>query len=511
MRQETFQEKLFYDMLPPDFRTSAHVTFGYQDNLRIIQKHLQTFYGQRADWTQCIEAYFHSKVYQNICHSAKHCEDMPLITAEQLYTMIQADEIYQANIQSFLQMNQTIKDAGTYANVDDISRAAIMLGISPEQKAPGLFNYLISRKELSDEEKRIIEGKIAGNIGLFTLIIDLFSTLFVPGMQLTFPNIGTAMTQQKSRYFYRGENAFYGSSKAGIFRSVNRNSPIQKLADLLILDEACFFLDQFDVIQKWGPSCVNYHALAQHYGIKTQLIDITSDLKTALFFACCKYEDCQWRPMQQKDFVSKQDGVGSRDARYGVLYRSPTEITDMKWALTSDEKEVNLITPIGYQPFMRCSAQHGYMLCARDETYDLLEEPLFDKFRIEHNEDFCKWIFEEMDCGAKVYPHDDIPQIERYMEEIRNTHIISQATFENFIKQQHYSAQDTQAIKQRLQREGYTILNGQVEYIHNSKLRKINKQYGIDAAYSKLDIPTVSRPMIILSSDTLCEVTNTGE
>lgn len=185
---------------------------------------------------------------------------------------------------------------------------------------------------------------------------------------------------------------------------------------------------------------------------------------------------------------------------------SHSEITDMKWALISEEEEVNLITPIGYQPFMRCSAQHGYMLCAKDETYDLLKEPLFDKFRIEHNEDFCTWIFEEMDCGAKAYPHDDIPKIECYMEGIRNTRIISQATFENFIKQRHYSAQDAQAIKQYLQRAGYTILNGQVEYIHNSKLRKINKQYSIDAAYSKLDIPTVSCPMIILPSDTLCEV-----
>ena len=317
MRQETFQEKLFHDMLSPDLGGSAYVTFGYQDNLRIIQEHLQTFYGHRADWTQCIEAYFHYKAYQNFRHSAKRCENMPLITVDQLYTMIQEDENYQANIQKFLQLNQKIKDAGTYANVDDISRAAIMLGISPEQRMPGLFNYLISREELSDEEKRIIERKIAGNIRLFALIIDLFSTLFVPGMQLTFPNIGTAMTQQKSRYFYRGENAFYGSSKAGMFRSDNRNSPMQKLADLLILDEACFFLDQFDAIQKWGPSCVNYHALSQHYGIRTQLIDITSDLKTALFFACCKYEDHQWRPMQQKDFVSKQDGLGSKDARYG--------------------------------------------------------------------------------------------------------------------------------------------------------------------------------------------------
>ena len=65
MRQETFQEKLYHNMLPPDIESNAHVTFGYQDNLRIIQKHLQTFYDHRADWSQCVDAYFRSAVYQD--------------------------------------------------------------------------------------------------------------------------------------------------------------------------------------------------------------------------------------------------------------------------------------------------------------------------------------------------------------------------------------------------------------------------------------------------------------
>ena len=75
----------------------------------------------------------------------------------------------------------------------------------------------------------------------------------------------------------------------------------------------------------------------------------------------------------------------------------------------------------------------------------------------------------------------------------------------------HYSEQEVQAIKQQLQREGYVILSGQAEYIHNNKLRKINKQYSIDIAYSKVDIPVVSLPMLILPSDTLVEQTDDGE
>lgn len=512
MHRETRQEKAFHDRLPPEFKTSAQVTFGYQHSSRIIQEHLQTFFDKRADWTQCINAYFQSDKYQRYCHKPQKCEDIPIITPDQLYTMIQEDEDYQADIANFLQLNQTIIAADTGANVDDLSRAAMMLGISPDQETTGLFEWIISRKGLSDEERKDIRHKISSNIQLFSMVISLFSTLFVPGMQLTFPHIGTAMTQQKSRYFYRGENAYYGSSKPSIYRLTDQISPLQKLINQLILDEACFFLDQFDAIQKWQPSTINYLALAQHYGIKTPLLDITSDLKTALFFACCKYENQQWRPLTKKDFANKQASSGAKDSRYGILYRSPTEITDMKWALTRDEITDNLITPIGYQPFMRCSAQHGYMLCTHDETYDLLKDPLFDKFRIEHDEDFCNWIFNEMDCGAKIYPLDDIPKIELYMEKIKNAHVISQTTFDNLVvKRWNYSVEEAQAIKQRLQKQGYTIANGQIEHIHNNKLRKINNQYSLNVAYSKINIPATSRPMIIIPSDTIIEQEDNGE
>lgn len=414
--------------------------------------------------------------------------------------MIREDENYHSNAEKFLSLNQKIQNGDGCQ--DDIFRAAAMLGILPDHNTFELFTWLICREGLSEQETQEIKGKITDNIGLYVMIISLFSTLFVPGMRLTFPLIGTAMTQQKNKYFYRGESAFYGSSKPSINRG-NSITPMQKLANLLILFEACIFLEQFDAVRRWSPSSVNCPALAQHYGIKTSLMDITSDLKTALFFACCNYENHQWRPMEKKDFVYKKDRNGAKDCRYGILYRTPTEITDIKWALTTNETESELITPIGYQPFMRCSAQHGYMLDVRNDSFNLLEDPLFDKFRFEHNEDFCRWIFEEMDCGNKVYPLDDIPKIEEYMEAIRDTHIISRTTFETLIKNAHYPEYEARAIKHKLKKEGYTISAGQVNRIRNYNLRKINKKYSVDVAYSKLDIPPSSRPMVILPSNTL--------
>lgn len=197
MRQETPQEKAYHDMLSPDLGANAHVSFGHQENLRIIQTHLQTFYGQRADWSQCLKAYFQSRSHQASFCNSKCCEDIPDISVEQLYAMIQEGERYQDDVERFLRLNQQIKDAGTCANIGDIYQAAAILGILPDQKTSGLFSYVVSLDGISSEEIRNIKKNISENIELFVLIIDLFSTLFVPGIQLTFPHIGTAMTQQR--------------------------------------------------------------------------------------------------------------------------------------------------------------------------------------------------------------------------------------------------------------------------------------------------------------------------
>lgn len=494
MRRETLQEKSFHDMLPPHFAAIAQVSFSYQDMLRIAQDHLKTFYEDRADWKKCIERYFHSAEYQDNCHYVSTCEDIPIVTTEQLHRMIQEDEQYQVKVKEFLNFQQAIEADRQSVALDDLYHAAELLGIHPEQKSVGLYNWIISRDGMSSEEEIIIKEKISNNKASLSIFIESLSTLFMPGLQLTYPIIETAMTQPKSKYYYRGESAYYGESKPGMYRYPNNRSHVQQLVNQfinqIVLNEACNFLDKFDAVRHWSASSINYVALAQHYGIKTPMLDITSDLKTALFFACCKYENDQWRPMTRNDFANS-------NKKYGILYRSPTEITDMMWWISDERAELDLIAPIGYQPFMRCSAQHGYMLLVKDEKYDMLKDPLFDKFRFEHDEEFCRWIFEEMDRGNKVYPHDDIPQITEYMERIKNSHQFSQNMFDHMILESwHFSKQEAQAVRQKLREHGYTIVSGQKEFITHNKLRKINRKYSVDIACSKLDIPPIARPMV---------------
>lgn len=86
------------------------------------------------------------------------------------------------------------------------------------------------------------------------------------------------------------------------------------------------------------------------------------------------------------------------DSRYGVIYRSPSEITDLRWCVEPEDTAFEIIIPVGYQPFMRCSHQHGYMLLT-NEDYDLLQDGRFDKFKFRLTENICNWDLRRNESG----------------------------------------------------------------------------------------------------------------
>lgn len=492
--KETLQEQAYHKLLSPDITDKTQVSFCYRDYVQSIQMILQTFYGARADWNQCIQQYYHSSEYQGQCHLPKSCEEIPLITTDDLRQMIAEDEQFHTRRDEFLALSEKIRKSMPHKDPQELLHAASLLGILPSQNSDSLYHWLILRDGMTAEEQQSIETAIRSNPGQLAAVITLFSSILISGELLTFPSIGTAMTQPKSRYFYRGESAYYGSSRPSMYRFGDSGDPVRMQARQLTIEEARFFLRQFDAVKHWEVSGVNYLALAQHYGVPTPMMDLTSDLKTALFFACCKYEHHRWRPLNRKDFAA---GSGSKDPQYGILYRSPTEITSMKWALSEPDSAEEIIMPIGYQPFMRCSAQYGHMLLTKNQDYDMLQDPLFEKVRFKHDEGFCRWIYKKMDRGAKVYPLDDVPDIEPAMERICSSHIISPQSFATL----NLSEAEACREKELLRQNGYQVQDHPKAYITKKRLLEINKQYSYKTALKKLDFPPIVSPLQNLSSD----------
>ena len=106
-------------------------------------------------------------------------------------------------------------------------------------------------------------------------------------------------------------------------------------------------INQFKQVRDWNFGTVFAYIIAQHYGIRTQYLDITDDLAVALFFACCKHVgDGKYKPVNEKD-------IEGYYGEYAVLYRKAGGILmNLESAV-----EINKVLSIGYQPFTHCYKQ----------------------------------------------------------------------------------------------------------------------------------------------------------
>ncbi|MBR5090596.1 MAG: FRG domain-containing protein, partial [Ruminiclostridium sp.] len=266
------------------------------------------------------------------------------------------------------------------------------------------------------------------------------------------------------------------------------------------LYECLYFISKFNIIPQLNNtiSSVDAIALAQHYGVYTQYIDITSNLKTALFFACCKYgKDDKWHPLDENDFNNsnsrpKVSRIGG-DSRYAILYRVCSELIDLLWSSkkTNDKK---IIRPIGYQPFMRCSSQYGYALVTDDYKYDMMNDPMFEKIKIRLNTELCQKIYHEMHEGNDIYPFGDIPYIPKCINDINNTNIFTE---EAFIWLADLMEWNPDIIRHELKRNGYDVRK-EYERLHYHKIEKINKNYTLDKLIKKMEIAPKISPLFTI-------------
>lgn len=500
--RESPMAKQFKGLLSEELQKIAHISFSNQDLWGITSEHLQTLYGKYATPQFCIEHYYQSNEYKNNRQIIKRCNDIPEITMDDIYGMLKREDEYSRLTKELLAIRELQETPET------VERMACLLGILPDQHEDALYQYLVAKDAVPAEEWPSIIKKVEESQNLLVVITNILAKTFIPGYLQDFPANENVMTQPHSRYYYRGENAYYRHSRASRYR-IKADDKIPKsfleFISLMRRYQCWDTLDKFHVVRHWQFSSINYMALAQHYGLKTEMLDITSDLKTALFFACCKFtSERKWAPLSKDDFAHRNSRAYiskdcNGDSRYGVLFRSPTELTDISWCGEPKDKVFGSITPIGYQPFMRCSRQHGYMLLTTSND-DLFLDKRFDKFKIRLNEDICNWIYNEMEQGALVYPNDDVPDISTEIESINDITSFSRNVFEEAAKDAQIPPKDYEDLRKALQMYGFEIKDS-VSIIAPEKLERINRDYPADKVMQNLNVTPQISPLMTLPSD----------
>lgn len=210
--------------------------------------------------------------------------------------------------------------------------------------------------------------------------------------------------------YYRGQSSYYPDSKPSLWRKGTRKrkgmQPADQFVERLKLCELKLMIEDYPLTHifrngiyykrrsgemMFVPLDVDAEALAQHYGIKTELTDLTVDLWVAAFFASTEYH---W---ETDTYTAITD---TKKHGYGVFYH----YYDPSVPLPGDNREPAL-RAVGMQPFGRPGNQAGYVLKMKPNE-NMNRMAGFEKIKFRHVAEINKLIFNYSNCSRNYFPEE---------------------------------------------------------------------------------------------------------
>lgn len=198
-----------------------------------------------------------------------------------------------------------------------------------------------------------------------------------------------------SMFQYRGQNEDYGVCKTTLDRCQSQDEQFISICKTVAFEELLEvhpFVEFVRLLPPLGENhlCLNLTGMAQHYGLHTNYLDITNNFDVACFFAACKFENREWKPLSN---ISKP----------GIIY----EIFEMVLPPAfenKNNKELHL-EYLGWQPLPRPEQQRASVLkVAKDTNLDKVSG--VEKYYFKHSINQSKKIWKQFDEGKALFPND---------------------------------------------------------------------------------------------------------
>lgn len=275
----------------------------------------------------------------------------------------------------------------------------------------------------------------------------------------------------KNRYYlFRGESEFHSPCKPNLFRNPRKK---YFLDSMIYGDEMVRVILSHPLVQlldlgvKLNGSVyrfeMNLYGLLQHYYNKSSLLDLTSDIDVALFFATQKYD---WESDKYTPIIDENHEAG-------ILYYYEIDINrDFQQQLNGEQ-----LSTIGLQVFPRSGRQKGFLynLNMHSNFNDL---PQLKAFRFRHNAVIAQEISEQMNCGEKLFPHDILKA--HWRSHLRRNDVVSKDAI--MINLTRNSNETYESIEARLKQE-YNISTE--DYIPIFTEEELHEYYNSVDAYWK--------------------------
>lgn len=199
------------------------------------------------------------------------------------------------------------------------------------------------------------------------------------------------------QFLYRGQNEEFIPCLPTLYREKpNKLSPAERFLWRMRLVVFRHLVDSHPVVKRFFKRHgfrVDYEGLAQHYGLATSVLDLTSNIDIALFFATCRYDK------KSQTYKPFDDG----EVHEGILYvfcpvrgnePSPCKIS---------EYLSQSIQPIGLQPFIRPAVQKGYALHLKEG-----QSAKSWAYRFKFTNEDSKHFFDLFNQGADLWINDEL-------------------------------------------------------------------------------------------------------
>lgn len=322
--------------------------------------------------------------------------------------------IEDCNNRSLPKINESEKGSKSnpFANVDEA--ADYILAIEKERLETDPYRQAIKDEQyyFDDRHGCFRISWASANVGYYPLegvdypcfVVNQLSQR--PGHASEMPRFSIKPSLAKNKFLYRGQSQFYENCVPNLFRDEKKVKDCQLeekanqfVDDVIQINELEVLLRQhplvklfeqgFYLLHEFFRFRVDYEGLSQHYYNRTPMLDLTSDMEVAKFFAVT------WFNMK-KDRYEKYNGE-----ELGVLYYYDLAPD----AFIPREGRNYYVETIGKQPFMRSGNQSGFLIrLDLGQNFNVLPEVRYVFFR--HNASITDRIFAESANGDKYMPQE---------------------------------------------------------------------------------------------------------
>ncbi|WP_294346934.1 FRG domain-containing protein [Prosthecochloris sp.] len=320
-----------------------------------------------------------------------------------------------------------------------------------------LYDFISYLKEVDDKKQELIERDMGlyfpkGFYEAFAIDDDFFSTYPIKNLSI----------------LCRGQNEFYEKSFASIYR--NNVSALECFIERMKVEEFINLLKEHPVVLDLKKPIegtlppkkfyIDFEGLAQHYELKTELMDFSGDPFVAAFFAVTKYDKK----------LNKYLPIIRPSSKPGIIYiykigQSIEEFTQPYM--------LQKIKPISLQPFSRPGEQAAYLY--RLGGKNLNEVSCIEKYFFYHRKEDSLKIYDMFDGGDKLFPYDSI---QKKVSFIKKQFCFSEEVF--FSTYRKYGNNNVKKIKKYLNKIGVVIKKDKKRYFTEDEIIHLKKQWKME-------------------------------